>query len=42
MDKNKAEIVARRFFEAIDNRNWLSFETTLANSINVEMRSPER
>ena len=42
INKNQAEQTARQFYEAIDNRNWTLFESTLADQVNIRMKSPER
>ena len=41
-EDKKAERIAEIFFEAIDNRNWGLFESVMSETVNVEMKSPER
>ena len=42
IDKNRAEQIARSFYEAIDSRDWNQFESIMTDQVNVAMRSPER
>ena len=41
MDKKNAEQIATRFFEAIDNRDWKMFESTMIDRLDIHMKSPE-
>ena len=42
IDNKAAEQTAIHFFEAIDNRDWSMFESTMIDHVNITMKSPER